>query len=404
MGLTLTVGDEFCSQGRAKILHSPYCSCCYMEEKFSLKDHLFNPDKVAQLAQQLARVFPGFQSADFIADVVASFPVLELKQRIVHIRTCLHTYLPSDYRQAVAILLEALPAPLDEWRTDDDFGDFIHAPFGDFVAHYGCTQEHLAFSMAALREITKRFSAEDAIRYFINAFPEEAFSTLLEWTQDPNYHVRRLCSEGSRPKLPWSQKLISSPEKALPILDRLYTDPTRYVTRSVANHLNDLSKTHPEIVLQRLSVWTEQGGQTATEMAFLQKHALRTLVKTGLPAALALLGYGDHRGITLTSVQHSLEVRMGEALWFSFCLTTEESKNLVVDYVLYFQSKLGQRANKKIFKLRTINLSAGETIHVEKRHPLRRNMTTRPLFSGTHKVEIQVNGKVLAYFFFELIP
>ncbi|HCR49722.1 MAG TPA: hypothetical protein PLL64_01660 [Rhodothermales bacterium] len=375
-----------------------------MEEKFSLKDHLFNPEKVTQLAQQIAAVSPNFQPTAFIADVVASFPVLELKQRITHIRTCLHTHLPTDYRKAVALLLEALPAPLDEWRTDDDFGDFIYAPFGDFVAHYGCTQEHLVFSLAALREITKRFSAEDAIRYFINAFPEETFSTLLDWTQDPNYHVRRLCSEGSRPKLPWSQKLTSPPEKALPILDRLYTDPTRYVIRSVANHLNDLSKIQPETVLLRLSLWSKQGGQVASEMAFLQKHALRTLVKTGQPAALVLLGYGDHHGVTLTLVQHSLAVKMGEALRFSFRLTTEETKNLVVDYVLYFQSKLGQRTNKKIYKLRTINLSEGETIHVEKMHPLRRNMTTRPLFPGTHKVEIQVNGAVLAHFIFELTP
>ena len=157
---------------------------------------------------------------------------------------CLKKYLPADYAEAVNILLKALPEPLNENRTDDDFGDFIYAPYSDFVAHYGCIEANLAFSLAALKEMTKRFSAEDAIRYFINAFPKETLKTLYAWTSDSNYHVRRLCSEGTRPKLPWSQKINIPPEDALPILHALFADKTRYVTRSVANHLNDIAKIH----------------------------------------------------------------------------------------------------------------------------------------------------------------
>ena len=375
-----------------------------MEEKFSLKDHLFNQPKVAQLAKDLARVYPAFREKAFVDEVATAFPVLELKQRIAHIRTCLHTHLPPTYQEAVKVLLNALPAPLDESRSDKDFGDFIYAPFSDYVAHYGCTRQELAFSLAALREITKRFSAEDAIRYFINAFPEETLATLLTWTQDPNYHVRRLCSEGSRPMLPWSQKLSWPPETALPILDRLFADPARYVTRSVANHLNDLAKRMPDLVLNRLNIWSEMGKQDAAEMAFLQKHALRTLVKTGHPAALTLLGFGDHQDISVTEVNHDASVQMGNALSFGFEVSANSPKTISIDYVMHFQNKQGNLAGKKVYKLRVAHLTTNRPLIVEKKHLLRRNMTTRPLFPGTHKVEIQVNGAILAHFFFELLP
>ena len=133
------------------------------------------------------------------------FPTLELIQRIAHISSCLYEYLPDAYPAALDIILNSLPPALDPTKTDDDFGDFIFAPLSLFVATYGCTQNHLERSLQALKEITKRFSAEDAIRYFINAFPDETGSFLLGCAQDENYHVRRLASEGTRPKLPWSQ-------------------------------------------------------------------------------------------------------------------------------------------------------------------------------------------------------
>jgi len=375
-----------------------------MEEKFSLKDHLFNEPKVARLAKDLSRGYPAFREKAFLGEVVSAFPVLELKQRIAHIRTCLHTHLPQTYQEAVKVLLNALPEPLDESRSDNDFGDFIYAPFSDFVAHYGCTRQELGFSLAALREITKRFSAEDAIRYFINAFPQETFATLLTWTQDPNYHVRRLCSEGSRPMLPWSKKLSWPPEAALPILDRLFADPTRYVTRSVANHLNDLTKHMPDVVLHRLNTWAKTGKQDPAEMAFMQKHALRTLVKTGHPAALALLGFGDHHDISVMKVNYDASVQMGNALSFGFEVMVNTPKTISIDYVMHFQNKQGNLVRKTIYKLRTAHLMANQPLIVEKKHLLRRNMATRPLFPGTHKVEIQVNGAVLAHFFFELLP
>lgn len=226
-----------------------------MAEKFSLKDALFNKAKLIKIADEIHAVFPSFKSDEFVSTSLAAFPELELKARISWIRKRLHEHLPSDYREAVSILLKSLPPPLDETKSDDDFGDFIYAPYNDFIAAYGCTKKDLRFSLEALREMNMRFSAEDAIRYFINAFPEETFLVLNAWTKDNHYHVRRLVSEGTRPSLPWSMKVTVPVEKSIPLLSKLYYDKTRYVNRSVANHMNDISKKNPLLVLKTLNEW-----------------------------------------------------------------------------------------------------------------------------------------------------
>jgi 3-methyladenine DNA glycosylase AlkC len=373
-----------------------------MAEKFSLKDHLFHSEKVMHLAQEIRAVYPDFDVAGFHHTVVTAFPSLELKARIAHIRMCLHQYLPADYVKAVQVILAALPPPLNEDLTDNDFGDFIYAPYNDFVAHYGCTKENLSLSLAVLKELTKRFSGEDAIRFFLNAFPQETLTELGKWVHDKNYHVRRLCSEGTRPKLPWSQKINIAVESPIALLEQLYADKTRYVTRSVANHLNDISKTHADLVLQTLKKWKEAQKQTPSEMDFIIKHALRTLVKQGDKDALAFMGFGNSQNIHLSQLKFDEKVKIGEALNFSFCVNSLESKDLIIDYVVHFQSKQGTLSNKKVHKLKTFLAVENTMIEVSKRHPFRPNMTTRQLFEGTHKVEIQINGTIFASFHFEL--
>ncbi len=372
------------------------------QEKFSLKDHLFNAEKVACLSDAIINIYPSFEKNAFEKETIEAFPQLELKERIAHISHCLRKYLPSDYREAVGIILNALPAPLNENLTDDDFGDFIHAPYNFFVAHYGCDAENLTFSLAALKEMTKRFSAEFAIRFFINAFPKETIQTLLEWSNDTNYHVRRLCSEGSRPMLPWAQKINISVETPLTILDNLFADKTRFVTRSVANHLNDIAKKQPNLVLKTLETWQKTKLQSEKEMNFIIKHATRTLVKLGNAEALALLGFGDNKGLTISNLQSETSVKIGDKLTFSFSLHSEIEKPLMIDYLVHFQSKQGTMSNKKVFKLQSIDAAANATIHIKKSHTFKADMTTRQLYMGTHKIEIQVNGGVLASFEFEL--
>ena len=372
------------------------------KSSFSLKDQLFNAEKVAYLAGLIGAAYAGFDQQGFEQDVVKAFPELELKERIAHISSCLHDYLPEDYPAAVKIILQSLPPELDPTKTDDDFGDFIFSPLSLFVATYGCEAQYLKRSLGALREITKRFSAEYAIRFFLNKFPEEALAFLLNCAENENYHVRRLASEGTRPKLPWAQKLVIDYQQPLPILERLFGDQTRFVTRSVANHLNDISKLDADLVIETLERWAASGKQTEVEMAFITKHSLRSLIKQGNPEALALLGFGDTLKIEITNFVTSTPlVKLGEAFEFSLEIRAEQAQNLLVDYVMLFASA-GKKRSQKVFKFKQLELKAGQVVKLKKRHPMRL-MTTRRLVLGEHEITLQINGQAFDSLSFELI-
>jgi len=367
-----------------------------MEQKFSLKDQLFNPVKVAFLAASIKKTYNNFDKSAFENEINAQLPNLELKARMHAISAALKNYLPPDFREATAILLLSLPVPLDESKSDNDFGDFIYAPYAAFVASNGCNANDLIFSLEALKEITKRFSAEFAIRSFLNHFPVETLSVIEIWAKDSNYHVRRLCTEGTRPKLPWAEKINIEPEKALPILDLLISDKTRYVTRSVANHLNDISKIKPELVLSLLQQWQAAAVQQANEMDYIKTHALRSLVKSGHNKALAFLGYNSTNNVLLENLQFNSSFKIGENLEFSFTLLADEDFDLLIDYILYFRNKNGIAGSKKVFKLKKISVKSGILHVVSKKHPFKADMSTRKLYPGLHKFSIQINGKVLS--------
>jgi 3-methyladenine DNA glycosylase AlkC len=364
-----------------------------MAEKFFLKDILFNKTKIEHIAGELHRTYPSFQKKKFIKDVVAKFPELELKARIVWIAECLKRYLPASYRDAVRVILGSLPVPNNPELSDNDFGDFIYAPYAEYVARYGCNKKDVAFSLDALYELTMRFSAEDAIRYFINAFPGETLKKALTWSKDNHYHVRRLCSEGTRPKLPWSQKINIPPTAAIPILDNLFSDPTRFVVRSVANHINDIAKIDADLAIDTLMRWKQSGRQKPVEMDYLIRHALRTLIKNGNQKALNLLGVSHTADVRILHFKLPAKVKMNNALEFSFTIQAKEDAHIIADYILYFQNKSGTLNSKKVFKLKKLSLAKGESVVLTKRHPLREHMTTRKLFRGKHELVIQVNGK-----------
>lgn len=373
-----------------------------MAEKFSLKDFLFNKNKVSQLASEVKEVYPEFAEESFIDKVMIKFPELELKARISWIAENLKKFLPEDYKEALEIILKALPNPNDPNLTDNDFGDFIYAPYAEFVAKYGLDKNNFALSLAALREITMRFSVEDAIRYFINKYPKETLETLLIWSKDSNYHVRRLCSEGTRPKLPWAQKINMSYSTPIPILDNLFSDSARFVTRSVANHMNDISKVDPELVTKTLIKWRDSKKQDPKEMDYIIKHSLRTLIKQGNLGAMVLLGFSHKPDITIQKFKAPKEVKMNSYLQFSFDIQAKSDANLVVDYILYFQNKNGKLNNKKVFKIKAINLKKDQTATIQKKHMLRQFMTTRTLYPGIHKLQIQINGEIFKDFEFKL--
>ena len=364
-----------------------------MKEKALLKDTLFSASKVHKIATEIKTVFEEFEQEMFEEAVHSRFGEMELKERIYHIRDMLSVYLPDNFEQAVKILLASLPRELDSSKTDDDFGDFIYAPYGEFVAYHGCCVEHVDFSLGALREITKRFSVEYAIRDFVNVFPDETLKMLEVCAHSLHYHERRLASEGLRPKLPWGKKITLEYTNALGLLEVLFADKTRFVTRSVANHLNDLSKIDPTLVIETLKRWKASGKQNPKEMDYILRHALRTLVKKGDKDALALLGYKSQGSFEVSEFGfHNDTVCVGESLGFSVRIEAKEALALMVDYIVHYQTKLGT-PSPKVHKLKKVILKKDEVLTLHKKHLFKANMTTRTLYNGEHKVELQINGK-----------
>jgi 3-methyladenine DNA glycosylase AlkC len=371
------------------------------KEKFSLKDHLFNGEKVNVLADSIREVYDDFEIMEFIHEVLLRFPELELKERIVHIKKCLVRYLPKDFEEAVDIILRSLPPELDPEKTDDDFGDFIYAPYGEFIADKGLEKYHLELSFRALSELTKRFSMENAVRYFLNEFEGETFEQMKRWSKSENYHHRRLASEGTRPSLPWCQNIALDYKKPTAILDNLYNDHTRYVTRSVANHMNDISKKNASLVLDILKGWKQSGKQEAKEMDFIISHSLRTLVKDGNNEALGMLGYGKPDIKVKEFEIFTPLVHMGEYLEFEFYVVSNKEQNLLIDYLIHFVKANGNLSSKT-FKISKKKFKKGEVLKVKKKQ-LFREMTTRKFYSWEHFVELQINGESFGKRGFELV-
>jgi len=372
-------------------------------EGFSLKDELFNQTKVRWLASQFEAADSSFNARLFETQVMQKLGSLELKARIAHIADVLERHLDSDFVVAAKQIKAALPPALDPTNTDDDFGGFILAPLGDYVVRHGCTSRHLDRSLKLLKELTKRFSMEFYIRPFLDAFPAETLAMLADWSLDHNYHVRRLVSEGTRPLLPWAGRLQTITYQApLTFLDTLHTDNTRYVTRSVANHLNDISKRDAPLVIATLKRWQDAKQPASTELAWMLRQALRTLVKQGNQDALTLLGYHHAPPVVVGRVTRApAKLALGDALTFSFSLTAKRDEKLLIDYVVDFVKKNGTTA-PKVFTLKKLQLAAGETVTLTKRHLIKANSSTFTYYPGVHTVTLQINGRRHASFTFIL--
>lgn len=360
---------------------------------FSLKEHLFNRQKVEYLAGLFSKQDPNFAHKSFVANVTRKFPSLELKQRIIWIAESLEKHLPTHFPDAAKHILRCLPPPLDPNKTDDDFGDFIFAPLGELVVRNGASHEYLDLSLATLKEITTRFSMEDAVRAFIRKFPDETMQTLTGWVYDSNYHVRRLVSESTRPLLPWSGRIDLPPERTIALLNQLHADRTRYVTRSVANHLNDIAKNHPELVIQSLSDWHRQEKQHREELMWMTRHSLRTLVKRGHVGALRLLGFNPKPKLEIGAIElEKSKLLPGELLEFALDITALRSESLVIDYAIEY-AKAGGKRSTKVYKASKLSIKKGETVTIRKSHRLHAQATTYRLYPGKHLLTIQINGQ-----------
>ncbi len=254
---------------------------------------LLDRDAIDCLANNLGAVHRAFDQASFRRSAFSGIEALAILQRGHHLARVLREHLPARYDDAVAILVRSLTPALT--RTDVlGLGGFFYLPHVCFVATYGLDSEHnggrdpFETSLRAQYELTRRFSAEFSIRAFLIRWPERTLAQLAKWARDPDPHVRRLCSEGTRPRLPWAQRIpafVTDPSPVLPILETLKDDPDLYVRRSVANHLGDIAKDHPALVFEICDRWLE--GASA-ERKWLIRHAVRHPAKSGNRAALRL--------------------------------------------------------------------------------------------------------------------
>ena len=259
----------------------------------------------------------------------------------------------------------------------------------------------LTLGLDLLEELTQRFSMEWAIRPFLLQAPEVTLERMTLWSKSENYHVRRLATEGSRPRLPWGLAVNLPLEAPMDILDRLHADKTRYVTRSVANHLNDIAKKDPELVVEKLTEWQGLKQQSEKELSWITAHALRGLIKAGHPGAMKLMGYDPELEVCV-ALTLPTNVRINDKLALCCDLSGPMGAGVLVDYRISFQ-RPGGKTSKKVFKLKQAKL--GSTgLRLTKSHTLKGGASTFTLVPGAHEVEILVNGVVRAREPFELLP
>lgn len=254
---------------------------------------VLDKEAVEQLGENLKYVYQPFDKSAFVIDALNGIEPLSITQRSEHIATAMQKYLPQTYSEVVAIILRSLTPPLDK-TEDNGLAVMFYMPHCHYIAKYGVDREYndgkdpFEISMKAQYELTQRFTCEFSIRPFINQYEERTMKVLYTWMKDANPHVRRLCSEGTRPRLPWSMKLssfVEDPAPAIPILEELKNDPELYVRRSVANHVGDIAKDHLELAMSLCEDWLEDASK---ELRWVIRHALRNPAKKGIPRALEI--------------------------------------------------------------------------------------------------------------------
>lgn len=349
-----------------------------------LKD-LLNAKVMARIGRAAAQAHPGFDERAYLAMTRKGLDALSIMQRMNRAADSLRAHLPPDYPQALKAVRKMAPL------LPGGFADMV---LPEFVGRHGLG--HFELSLEALRELTPYSSAEFAIRPYIAQDPDAVLTHALRWAEDENEHVRRLASEGTRPRLPWARRLpllMAEPQRARPILEKLRADPSDYVRRSVANHLNDIAKDHPDWVLELLEGWPREPAETQ----WIVKHALRNLIKAGHPRALRLVGATLGAKVQLQSFSVAPKiVRLGQTLQLNATLvsTARQAQKLVIDYALHYVKKNGERS-RKVFKLRTLELAGHAEIAITKNQTMA-DFTTRVHYPGRHAVELLVNGLTVA--------
>jgi 3-methyladenine DNA glycosylase AlkC len=353
---------------------------------------IFNAGRLQHIATEMTAVYPAFNAKAFLKMANDGLADLSIMQRMARVSECLHAVLPLGYDESLGILRALAP------RLNSGF---VSISLPHYVAMYGA--HDFEQSMDALKYFTAFGSAEFAIRYFLHSDLQRSLALMQQWSLDDNEHVRRLASEGSRPRLPWSfrlEQIQRDPTLAAGILDNLKSDASLYVRKSVANHLNDITKDHPEWVLDVIEGWSLENKHTA----WIAKHALRSLIKQGNQRALAIIGASGKAEVEIIGVKvEPAVIRLGEKITLSFDVksTVAESQRLVIDYAIdYVKANGGTSA--KVFKLKALTLAGGGSEFVSRGQHIK-ELTTRKHYVGKHAVHIMVNGERLASTSFEIL-
>lgn len=349
------------------------------------KEHL-SPDLVGKLIDEIGRAWTPFDAPAFRAVACDGLDQLELKARAAQIADALRARLPTDIGELTDVVVRLLDS--------DTFAGWMLWPFTDAV---GLLAQHdPERGLALMRLLTPRWTAEGAIRPFIDRHPTIAFPLLLEWTDDPDEHVRRLVSEGTRPRLPWSPQLralIADPSPSIPLLDRLYDDPSEYVRRSVANHLNDIAKDHPAVAVTIAERWRDLGGEHVGRVV---RHGLRSLVKAGDPAALAAIGATVDAPIELlTFTVEPTAITIGASVEVHGRVASPMPAEVEIDLRVHYANVAGALTRRKTFKLARRTIPAGGAVDVRRSFRFA-PVSIRALFPGTHLLELLANGRVVA--------
>lgn len=348
----------------------------------AFKEHV-NRASIERWGRAVLDVWEAFPLASFVDTATEGLDALELKARVAHVAGAFAATAPRPFSRAAGVVRRAAErgAPWD---------GFDLWPVQEWVQLAGL--DHPERSLTLIASLTRHASGEFAVRSFIDLHPELAKERLLAWAVDDDEHVRRLASEGSRPLLPWGRRLAVPADWAVDVLDLLHHDPSEYVRRSVANHLNDLNKVAPGVALELARRWLAEANADTERLV---RHGLRTLVKQGDPRALALIGSDHAAAIDVDVFEVSPDVLdIGSVATLRLSLTSREPApaRVVVDYVVHFVGA-GGRTNRRTFRWRTVDLQPGASLKLEKRHPFR-DVSIRTHRPGPHHLSVQVNGTV----------
>ncbi|MDO9182726.1 MAG: hypothetical protein Q7U04_09970 [Bacteriovorax sp.] len=351
--------------------------------------NLFNSKSSEKIALAILRSYPKFDSKSFLKGIGPMLEPLELKERVNFLTRRLYEFLPTDPKKSIPILLKAT-----KQNEKDTVGisQFTLWPLTHFISIYGL--EDFDLSMNALKQMTKLFTSEFAVRAFFERDQALTLKFFKLWLKDENEHVRRLVSEGSRPLLPWGQKLhgfVMDPELTWVFLEKLKNDPSEYVRKSVANHINDHSKNHPEYVIEKLLTWHHSKKKTH-ELDWVIKHASRTLIKKGYKKAFLLHGVAASNIELLEQKILTKKIILGESLKVKITLKnhSKEPAYIILDHELHLL-KSNNKHGLKVFKGKKITLEVAQVMTIEMSIPLK-SVTTRVYYSGEQFWNIKING------------